>query len=641
MPAARQARAHGPSRNQPATARQFSSKRSDQRAQGGAFRHGTFRDAKLALDAGPSQPFSQQSRPPARLWGKAGVKLAPRCGLAVLAAPAAACGRWGIVHATLAPLWSATRRGAGTTTPRGPLQVAMKILPLLIPQILAAVPELRDRSGMPLIPMGSYSAEPVSARHSGIREFKTGANTHLPLLPWENPSSCPASEWDGTYCGNSVRRDPLPEVHAWLDRADAVGVNVIYNLESIARATADGVPGSGLRNASCCPLQWKLIASEVREVMHHPSIVAWYIADEPDSGRVPDADRVAVVAKVRQVVRANDAKQRPTVACFDTTPAYYHGAHNWPDFLDAVDIVAADIYEDDPGGGALVIGEGPAKHTEEVYSWAVAEAIDQLVNASGGKRVFLVPRIFSGRECYSATVSPSSIRGQTYLAFIHGATGIMSFVHTGVTRESRFHADADSRGESLVSYCRGYMARTRGDTILIAPALLLSGRNPASFNVYAEYIRLSLEFESITSALLAPKPSSWRVVETSVGAHHVHAALPIVHAAVFEDPARPLPAAAGAGSATRGSLVVLAMNTQRAPTAMVLTLESADPDAAHAPHAPQHRAHRPLSNSTLALAMFEGGGTAWDYAHPKGPPGADAVTRTGAGGDDGIDHHKN
>lgn len=43
-----------------------------------------------------------------------------------------------------------------------------------------------------------------------------------------------------------------------------------------------------------------------------------------------------------------------------------------------------------------MIGEGPAKHTEYVYSWAVAEAIDKLVNASGGKRVFLVPRIFSG-----------------------------------------------------------------------------------------------------------------------------------------------------------------------------------------------------------------------------------------------------
>ena len=53
----------------------------------------------------------------------------------------------------------------------------------------------------------------------------------------------------------------------------------------------------------------------------------------------------------------------------------------------------------------------------------------------------------TGRECYSTTVSPSSIRGQTYLAFIHGATGILSFLHTAVTRESRFSADADVRGE--------------------------------------------------------------------------------------------------------------------------------------------------------------------------------------------------
>jgi len=218
--------------------------------------------------------------------------------------------------------------------------------PLLVLAAAVVVPELRDRSGLPLIPMGSYSAEPVSARHAGIREFKTGVNTHLPLLSWENPRSCPASEWDGTYCGNSVRKAPLSEVHAWLDRADAVGANVVYNLESIARSTADGVPGSGIRNVSCCPLQWKLIASEVREVMRHPSIVAWYIADEPDSGRVPDVDRVAVVAKVRDVVHATDTRQRPTMACFDTTPSYYHGDHNWPHFVNATDIIAADIYED-------------------------------------------------------------------------------------------------------------------------------------------------------------------------------------------------------------------------------------------------------------------------------------------------------
>jgi len=151
--------------------------------------------------------------------------------------------------------------------------------------------------------------------------------------------------------------------------------------------------------------------------MHHPCIVAWYIADEPDSGRVPDADRVAVMHKVKDIVGKTDTKRRPTAACFDTTPAYFHGQHNWIDFLNATDIIMADIYEDDPGGDP----EGP-------FSWAVAEAIDQMRNASAAagnnQRVMLVPRVFSGRECYSNTVSPAAIRGQVYLAFIHGATGV-------------------------------------------------------------------------------------------------------------------------------------------------------------------------------------------------------------------------
>ena len=42
-----------------------------------------------------------------------------------------------------------------------------------------------------------------------------------------------------------------------------------------ARTTGDGVRGSGIRNASCCPEQFALIAAEVQRVTRHPSIVAW------------------------------------------------------------------------------------------------------------------------------------------------------------------------------------------------------------------------------------------------------------------------------------------------------------------------------------------------------------------------------
>ena len=85
---------------------------------------------------------------------------------------------------------------------------------------------------------------------------------------------------------------------------------------------------------------------------------------------------------------------------------------------------------------------------------------------------------------------------------------------------------------------------------------------------------------------------------------------------MFEDPARALPAAAGGAASfgTRSSLVVLAMNTQRAPTAFSITLQRATA-------AGQNGEEQQLSNRTVALAMFEGGGTAWDYAHPAGDAG--------------------
>ena len=70
----------------------------------------------------------------------------------------------------------------------------------------------------------------------------------------------------------------------------------------MAWVTGDGRRGSGIRNVSCCPQQFELIEAEVREMMNHSSIVAWYVSDEPDSGLLPDEDRVAVVAKVRDII---------------------------------------------------------------------------------------------------------------------------------------------------------------------------------------------------------------------------------------------------------------------------------------------------------------------------------------------------
>ena len=56
-------------------------------------------------------------------------------------------------------------------------------------------------------------------------------------------------------------------------RAAVRGVGALVQ----ARTTGDGVRGSGIRNASCCPEQFALIAAEVQRVTRHPSIVAWYL----------------------------------------------------------------------------------------------------------------------------------------------------------------------------------------------------------------------------------------------------------------------------------------------------------------------------------------------------------------------------
>ena len=87
---------------------------------------------------------------------------------------------------------------------------------------------------------------------------------------------------------------------------------------------------------------------QIEAVKHHPSIVGWYIADEPDgtTGTPSQWDeRVAVMTKVTVTIHKHD--DRPTVACLLSLP-WYIGS-TWQLFLNATDQVWIDLYEDPPG----------------------------------------------------------------------------------------------------------------------------------------------------------------------------------------------------------------------------------------------------------------------------------------------------
>eukprot|EP01048_Picozoa_sp_COSAG05_P031332 COSAG05_NODE_11385_length_516_cov_0.661871_1_plen_139_part_00 len=95
-------------------------------------------------------------------------------------------------------------------------------------------------------------------------------------------------------------------------------------------------------------LGWCRLLAQIEAVKHHPSIVGWYIADEPDgtTGTPSQWDeRVAVMTKVTVTIHKHD--DRPTVACLLSLP-WYIGS-TWQLFLNATDQVWIDLYEDPPG----------------------------------------------------------------------------------------------------------------------------------------------------------------------------------------------------------------------------------------------------------------------------------------------------
>ena len=159
--------------------------------------------------------------------------------------------------------------------------MALSLLVLQLMAVLAAPPPpaallagappppatLLDPAGIPFVPMGFYSGESLTDTASNIREFRHGPNAvgAVGLFPRGPGSATPQVGCDGAgACDWAL-------IHKWLNRSDAVGSAVVFGLAEQY--------GAALHNTT---LALAAMTEIVGQVKHHPSIVAWYIADEPD-----------------------------------------------------------------------------------------------------------------------------------------------------------------------------------------------------------------------------------------------------------------------------------------------------------------------------------------------------------------------
>ena len=176
-----------------------------------------------------------------------------------------------------------------------------------------------------------------------------------------------------------------------LDACDEAGVMTMFNLTGLLRGHRP-----------------EKVAEAVRDVKHHPAILAWYVCDEPDSGawNVPP-DEVALATRL-----LHRATKQPT-----TSVVMAWAESNLYRYQGALDILATDIYPIRGGGQ-------PSDLTK------VAAATDVAKRATGAsKPVWLV---LQG----TPEASPEEEYGVTYLAITHGADGILYFAYSDELRQS-------------------------------------------------------------------------------------------------------------------------------------------------------------------------------------------------------------
>jgi len=214
-------------------------------------------------------------------------------------------------------------------------------------------------------------------------------------------------------------RDP-DQIRAYMDRCAQVGMKVHYDIRAIAQAEPS-------------PAKWEALRREVEMLRDHPALLAWYLCDEPDGQGIAPARLVEAYNFIKDLDPYHPITM---VFCIPQRA---------PEYVEAMDIMMADPYP---------IPDNPVT---TVADWA-----DQLNRAVGyGMPLWIVPQAFGGGELWRREPSAREERAMTYLALVHGATGLQYFIRR-------------------------------------API-----GNPISPSLWSECRRLALEVQELTPALLA------------------------------------------------------------------------------------------------------------------------------------------
>jgi hypothetical protein len=232
--------------------------------------------------------------------------------------------------------------------------------------------------GMPYFPFGFFSYFPLQPNLAD-EEVVNGFNL---ISPYQK-----------------IEKKSIKERKAYMDRCAALGMKVNYNLCSVAG-------GGGVESARMPGLtrgeKLERLRKEVMMFRNHPALLAWFIADEPDSQNIPPDS----LQETYRLIKELDPYHPVNIVFMSTRKA--------EDYRDVMDIAMTEAYPVPQGKIA-----------------DVATFTDILKNAFWlEKPVWVVPQAFGGNEWWQREPDPREIRAMTYLAIIHGATGIQYYIRS-------------------------------------------------------------------------------------------------------------------------------------------------------------------------------------------------------------------
>jgi hypothetical protein len=202
----------------------------------------------------------------------------------------------------------------------------------------------------------------------------------------------------------SPYQEILPETlngrKAYMDRCAQIGMKVHYNLLSVS---AGGGVSSKTKDFSEAKKKEMLI-SEIKTFMDHPSLLAWYISDEPNGNKISPEK----LEEIYNLIHSIDPWHPISIvfmAPFLSSKKY----------AEALDIVMADPYPV-PNSSITQLGDITGQLRSEF---------------EGKKPVWIVPQAFGGGELWGREPTLQEMRSMTYQAIINGATGIQYFVRHG------------------------------------------------------------------------------------------------------------------------------------------------------------------------------------------------------------------